>query len=186
MEKERGKLRSDNIKAVALAIAIAMLTRAYVAQAYHIPSGSMENTLLVGDHVLVEKISGHVSNPARGDIVVFNSPVEEKVLIKRVIGLPGETVSMEKGAVSINGKPITEPYLHPLGGAIPFGVSRSFPPLKVPTGAVFVMGDNRDNSGDSRLFGPVPISHIIGRALAIHWSWKDRYHVRWDRLGTSL
>jgi signal peptidase I len=181
------KAAADWAKTVIPALLLALFARTYVAQAYNIPSGSMENTLLIGDHVLVEKISRLMGPPRRGEIVVFKSHIEDKILIKRVIGLPGETIALRAGVVNINGVPLAEPYLHPGDFAAPSGAPRDFGPAKVPEGNVFVMGDHRDNSLDSRMFGPVALALIQGRALAIHWSWRDEgYAVRWNRVGKAL
>ncbi|MBI4829326.1 MAG: signal peptidase I [Nitrospinae bacterium] len=179
--------RAQTALTVLFAVAVALFTRAYVAQAYAIPSESMQNTLLVGDHVFVVKLAPRLSGVARSDIVVFDGPEGAQTLIKRVVGLPGETIRIENNTVYIDGVPLAEPYAvfernpynpHPL---------QNFGPYLIPDDGYFVMGDNRNNSGDSRFFGPVPKERIIGKAFLIHWSSEDSpLHVRWSRLGHLL
>jgi signal peptidase I len=175
---QRGFLRGFVV--VLIAGLAAVLLRAYVIQPYYIPSASMEPTLhgctgCNDDHVLVDKISYRFVNPSTGDIVVFHRPpkaqVPDNVLIKRVIGLPGDRIAMRDGHVILNGKMLQEGYLdkdHSCYASAPY---ENFPALTVPKGDVYVMGDNRCNSTDSRVFGPIPESLIIGRAFAIIWPW---------------
>jgi len=152
------------------ALVVALLIKTFLLQAFYIPSESMEPTLEVGDRVLVNKLSYDFHEVNRGDLVVFERPEADiandeaiKDLIKRVIGLPGETVESIDGQVYIDGQPLDEPYL-------PEGVTTtSFGPVTVPDGHVFVMGDNRANSSDSRVFGPIPADLIIGRAFLRVW-----------------
>ena len=183
---------------VAVAVLAAVLIRAFVAQAYYIPSPSMVPQLRVNDRVVVSRLAYHLHPPRRGDIVVFKSPPgieptpkapanfvvrifrdagvalgltqDQSVLIKRVIALPGETVSAHGGHVYIDGELLVEPYL-------PKGVTTSsFAPLKVPSGELWVMGDNRGNSEDSRYFGPIPERTIIGRAIWRVWPpWRPSF-----------
>ena len=173
-----------------VAFVIAFLVKTFVAQAFFIPSESMVHTLEVGDRVLVSRVSYHLHEPRRGDIVVFTSPFEtqgkgnsrsvpsriihtvlESVglrqpstedFIKRVIGLPGETVEGKDGKIYINGRQLVEPYLaeQPIG---------DFPPKTIPKGDLWVMGDNRNRSSDSRVFGPIKKSKIVGRAILRIW-----------------
>ena len=180
---------------VAIAFVIALLIKTFLLQAFFIPSASMEPTLMVGDRVLVEKISGRFGNPGHGDVVVFekdlaqvvspsedgdNEPVWTDVVnavkglfgfptgssqdfIKRVIAIEGDTVQGKGGEVLVNGKKVDESYL-------PDGISTSeFGPVDVPTGMIFVMGDNRGNSDDSRNFGPVPEDSVVGKAFLLIW-----------------
>ncbi len=159
-----------------VAIAVALLVQAFLVKPYRIPSESMENTLLIGDRVLVDRISWRFTEPKRGDIVVFHPPFSGPVLIKRIIGLPGDTVSLRDGHVYINGRQLTEPYVRTVGGVqepsdpfangLPWSLAQ---PYKVPPGSYFVMGDNRTDSGDSREFGPVKRSQMVGRAFARYW-----------------
>lgn len=151
------------------AILAAFLLRTYVVEAYYIPSGSMEPTLMVGDRILVNKLAFDFSKVHRGEIVVFRKTPGDlggpkiKDLVKRVIGLPGETISSSNGKVMINGKPLKEPWL-------PKGVlTRGIRTQKIPPHQYFLLGDNRSNSLDSRFFGPVPKSYFIGQAFVIFW-----------------
>jgi signal peptidase I len=147
--------------------------RTYVVASFYIPSASMEPTLhgcphCEPDMVVVDKLSFHFSHLSRTDVVVFNrpplAPPEDKQLIKRVIGLPGETVSGHDGHVYIGGKPLIEPYLNPACDG-----TADFAAVKVPAHEYFMMGDNRCNSFDSRFFGFIPESNVVGRAFAVIW-----------------
>jgi signal peptidase I len=169
---------------VLILIAVLLCTvvlRTYVVQSFYIPSGSMLPTLQVGDRIIVNKLSYRFHDPHRGDIVVFaRPPLEDQAyadLVKRVIGLPGETISSKDGYVYINGKRLNEPWL-PKGpqsytGALAGGDQHpqfDLPgPVKIPAGEYFVMGDNRTDSEDSRYFGPIPKSLIVGRAVFVAW-----------------
>lgn len=147
---------------IVVAFLISFLLRAYVIQPFRVQMTSMVSTLEPNDLVLVEKITYRFSKPQRGDIVVFvppNNPNDK--YIKRVIGLPGETVSIKSDTVYIDGKPLKEPYLN--------SPMADMEPIKVPEDSVFVMGDNRSVSLDSRSFGPIKISSIIGKAVLIYW-----------------
>jgi signal peptidase I len=157
-----------------------VLLRTYVVQSFSIPSLSMYPTLKVGDRIIVDKLSYHLHGVQRGDIVVFASPPLEDQeyadLVKRVIGLPGETISAKDGHVYINGKRLNEPWLPPgpasYTGALPGDAHPQFDlpgPVKIPPGEYFVMGDNRLDSEDSRFFGPIPRSLIVGRAEFVAW-----------------
>jgi signal peptidase I len=157
---------------LAAALAVAFVIKQFVVQAFYIPSGSMEKTLNIQDRVLVNKLSYHLHDVHRGDIVVFKRPKsasggpEIKDLIKRVVALPGETVESRDGRMFINDKPLDEPYLQPGILAVP-AVKRQ----TVPPGTYFLMGDNRSNSHDSRFedIGPIPRKLIIGRAFVRVW-----------------
>lgn len=155
-----------------VAIGVAVLIRTYVAQTFYIPSGSMEPTLMIGDKILVDKLSFHFESIARGDIVVFKRPpletdTEDADLVKRIVGLPGEFISSgPNGEVLINGKPIPEPYLTKQAREDPGPPIR---PQRIPKGDYFVMGDNRGDSSDSRVFGPIPGSLIVGGARFRIW-----------------
>lgn len=159
---------------VALGVAVAM--RTFVVQTFYIPSGSMEPTLMIGDRILVDKLSYHLHAVHRGDIIVFARPPNETLepgvndLVKRVIGLPGETISGHGGQVYINGKLLPEPWL-------PKGVvTGNFGPVKIPQGYYFVMGDNRPFSEDSRYFGPISGKLIVGRVVMRIWP-LSRIHI---------
>ncbi len=153
------------------AVLIALLVRNFVVQSYQIPSGSMKETLQEGDRVLVNHLSYRLHDVNRGDVVVFRrppsapaSPGDPEDLIKRAIGLPGETIQTIDGVVHIDGNPLDEPYLAP--GTLTFDIDE---PVEVPEGQVFVLGDNRGNSDDSRYIGPIDIDTVEGRAFAIIW-----------------
>jgi signal peptidase I len=175
-----------------------------VVQAFKIPTGSMENNLLIGDHLLVNKFVFAPTTTAlermllpidpirRGDILVFKYPEDpERDFIKRVIGLPGETVEMREKKIHIDGKPIEEPYVHfmfPIENRRPgdadfthADLQRNYGPVKVPDGYYFMMGDNRDNSQDSRYWGFLTRDYVKGKALFIYFSFGDG-GIRWRRL----
>jgi signal peptidase I len=152
-----------------VAVGVAVALRTFVVQTFYIPSGSMEPTLMVGDRIVVDKLSYDLHSVHRGDIIVFSRPPNEvgspdvTDLVKRVIGLPGETVSGQQGRVDIDGKPLAEPWL-------PRGVTTTpFAPITIPKGDYFVMGDNRGDSLDSRVFGPIRGSLIIGHVVSRIW-----------------
>lgn len=169
---------------VALAVVAALLLRSYVVAPYYVPSQSMEPTLhgcphCNDDHVLVEKLSYHFHAPQPGDIVVFNRPpnwhVSDAVLIKRVIGVAGDRITLRHGHVYRNGQRLDEPYVNPQckqGTTTKDGSTRAHRYPRVKQGEVFVMGDNRCDSADSRFFGDVPTNDIIGRAFLIIWPLK--------------
>jgi len=153
---------------VAAALGIALLIKAFLFQAFYIPSESMVPTLLTNDRVLVNKLSYRLHDVHRGDIVVFEAPEGQeqenvKDLVKRVVALPGELVETRDGRVYVDGQPLDEDYL-PSGT-----VSEGLPPTRVPAGSVFVMGDNRSQSRDSRVFGPIPLDDIVGRVFVRIW-----------------
>jgi signal peptidase I len=190
----KGRLR-ENIEALVIAVILALFIRAFIVQAFKIPSGSMKNTLLIGDYILVNKfIYGvkipftditliPIKNPQRGDVIVFKYPEDpSKDFIKRVVGIPGDTVEVKNKRVYVNGEPQkddfvihTKPFLTP---------GDNFGPVEVPSGKLFVMGDNRDESNDSRYWGFVDYGAVRGKAFIIYWSWdKIDFGVRWNRLG---
>ena len=147
------------------ALLVAVLVKAFLLQAFYIPSPSMVPTLHVNDRVLVNKLSYDLHDVRRGDVIVFKSPqvVAEKDLIKRVVGLPGDTVETRDGEIVVNDEVLDEPYLPKDVGTGPMEK------VTVPPGHFWVMGDNRGNSSDSRVFGPIPESSIIGRAFMKVW-----------------
>jgi signal peptidase I len=200
--KEKSRLR-ENIEAVLIAVLLALFIRTFVVQAFKIPSGSMKDTLLIGDHILVNKfIYGvklpilrkviiPVKEPQRGDIIVFKFPVEpEKDFIKRVVGLPGDRIEGRDKQIFVNGEPVredfairTDPHIFPAG----IQARDNFGPLIVPEHSLFVMGDNRDQSFDSRFWGFVDVKAVSGKAFMIYWSWdSDDFGVRWSRIGRHL
>ncbi len=160
----------ETIQILVLALVLAVCIRAFVAEPRYIPSESMLPTLEIGDRTIVEKLSSYAHSPHRGDIIVFAPPpqlqeqgyLEEQAFIKRIIGLPGETVAVENGRVSIDRQVLTETYI-----AEPPNYRMS--PIVVPPGQLFVMGDNRNNSNDSHVWGFLPQQNIIGRACFRFW-----------------
>jgi len=146
------------------------ILRPFVVQAFYIPSGSMEPTLLPGDRILVSKYIYYLREPRDGDVVVFEAPPEasneEKDFIKRVVGVPGDILEPRDGKLYRNGKPVDEPYIR---GAIPNYWPGLPPPYKVPPGYVVVFGDNRSNSNDSHHWGPLPRVNLMGKAFVIFW-----------------
>jgi signal peptidase I len=166
-DQPKSKAR-ETIETFAVAIALALLVRATVAEARYIPSDSMLPTLEKGDRLIVEKISYHFAEPHRGDIVVFYPPEGSgfdksgNAFIKRIVALPGEKIRVSEGKVFVNGKPQLEPYeLEP--------PDYEMPERKIPDGHVFVMGDNRNNSMDSHVWGVLPLENIIGKATVRFW-----------------
>jgi signal peptidase I len=182
----------EYFESIVIAVILALFVRTWVVQAFKIPTGSMENNLLIGDHLLVNKfVFGPTVSRAerallpirdirRSDVVVFKYPDEpERDFIKRVIGLPGETLELRNKKVYINGQPLDEPYVHFLEPAsasqevTSFDVRERYGPVRVPEGQYFVMGDNRDNSQDSRYWGFLPRHYLKGRASMIYWSYES-------------
>jgi signal peptidase I len=180
----------EYFESIIIAVILALFVRTWAVQAFKIPTGSMENNLLIGDHLLVNKmVFGPTASALertllpvrdirRRDIVVFKYPDEpERDFIKRVIGLPGDTLELRNKRVYINGQPLDESYVHFLESAsnvaevTSFDVRERYGPVKVPEGQYFVMGDNRDNSQDSRYWGFLPRHYIKGKALMIYWSY---------------
>ncbi|AFS54069.1 MULTISPECIES: signal peptidase I [Leptospirillum] len=183
------------------AIVVALLLKTFVVQAFRIPSGSMIPTLEVGDQILVSKFSYgirsplsdhywiHFSGPRRGDVVVFRYPKDEsKDFIKRVIGLPGDHIEIRQKKVYVDGKPLTEPYVQYLQPFVTDEPTRDvMKEVVVPPGEYFVMGDNRDDSYDSRFWGFVTENKILGKAEIIYWSWNNVSHsVRFSRIGQKI
>ena len=186
-------------EALAVALLLALFIRSFVVQAFKIPSGSMIPTLLIGDHILVNKFVYGVrmpvlgtqilpiGKPRRGDVVVFVYPQDEdKDFIKRVVGIEGDTVEVRSKRLFVNGAAVADPHAHFAEGEEGRSVPPrdDFGPFQVPPGYVFVMGDNRDRSYDSRFWGPVALDKVKGRAFLIYWSWdgSDRW-ARWERIG---
>ncbi len=197
------KLIKEYTEALIVALVLALFIRTFVVQAFKIPSGSMLETLQIGDHLLVSKFlygikvpftditAIPISDPQHGDIIVFEYPEDpSKDFIKRIIGLPGDTVEVRHKVVYRNGEPLNEPYVEhkdPLTRSGLMDHRDNMPPIVVPPHKYFVMGDNRDFSHDSRFWGFVDRSAIIGKAWRIYWSWGNPwYHVRWDRLGEKV
>jgi signal peptidase I len=159
----------ETLDATIFAALLSLIIIVFVVQAFYIPSGSMEPTLRTGDRILVGKFTYRVWDIHRGDIIVFRYPLNpNKDFVKRVVGLAGERIEMKDGLVSINGRPLSEVYPTALPGG-DRACSSNYGPEVVPAASVFVLGDNRCNSEDSRFFGFVPTKNIIGRALAVYW-----------------
>jgi signal peptidase I len=201
----------EYFESICIAVILALFVRTFVVQAFKIPTGSMENNLLIGDHLLVnkfvfaptmsslERMLLPIDPVRRGDILVFKYPQDpERDFIKRVIGLPGETVEVRNKKVFINGKPLDEPYVHFMfppeeraPGDVNFdNLKADYGPVTVPDRHYFMMGDNRDNSEDSRYWGFMPADYIKGKALFVYFSFTDpegrdsggSFGVRWGRL----
>ncbi len=188
----------EYVEAIVVALAIAMFIRTFIVQPYTIPSGSMMNTLIKGDCVLVNKfVYGikipftneylvNIGEPARGDIVVFEYPLDRsKDYIKRIVGLPGDTIAVHNKQLYVNGSRVDEPYvihIHP-NVQLP---QDNFGPITVPEGEYFMMGDNRDDSADSRVWGTVKRNLIVGKAWRLYWSWGSITDIRWDRIGKKV
>jgi signal peptidase I len=206
MVKTKSKTR-EYIESLIIAVIIALFVRSTFVQAYKIPSGSMEPTLLVGDHLLVNRLSYVVKipyfdnviytlgKPKRGDIIVFRYPENPKIdFIKRVIAVEGETIEIKDKVIYINGTRLSDPWGYyqntpPIPAA--FAPKDNFGPYKVPKDACFAMGDNRDNSQDSRFWGPVRKEHLVGKALILYFSWNSSTSdpmefVRWSRIGQLI
>ena len=201
-KRSKGKAR-ENIEALIIAILLALFIRAFVVQAFKIPSGSMQDTLLIGDQLLVNKfIYGvklpftdktivPIKNPQRGEIIVFKFPEDpSKDFIKRVVGVGGDIVEIKNKKVYVNGLEQADTFaVHVDNRIFPreFQPRDNFGPLKVPQGKLFVMGDNRDESNDSRYWGFVDISAVKGKAILLYWSWDSKnFRVRWGRLGQLI
>ncbi|RUM59712.1 MAG: signal peptidase I [Persephonella sp.] len=239
-EKQDGKSKNTQskrdiinfVKSVAVILLVIIFIRAFLAQAFNIPSGSMKPTLLVGDFILVNKLvygdwsldlffskigsyKNRLTTPDRGDVIVFKYPENPKIdFIKRVIGLPGDVVEVKNDIVYINGKPLRREYIGKFKENDSYtsmyyeyiprkdgtvhkytvmeiieGEGKDFGPIKVPKGHYFVLGDNRDNSRDSRFWGFVPDDYIIGEAFVIYFSIdpnKSIFGIRFDRIGKVI
>jgi len=192
-EFKKSTLR-EYFESIVIAVILALFIRTFVVQAFKIPTGSMENNLLIGDHLLVNKfVFAPTESSAertvlpigrikRGDVIVFKYPENpNRDFIKRVIGLPGETVELREKKVYVNGTALEEPYAHylqPVAGESEFhevtslDVRERYGPVTVPANQYFVMGDNRDNSQDSRYWGFLPRDNVKGKALLIYWSYE--------------
>ncbi|QJT09775.1 signal peptidase I [Oceanidesulfovibrio marinus] len=190
------KMLKEYTEAIVIAFILAMIIRAFFVQAFKIPSGSMLETLQIGDHLLVSKLIYGVkvpftdievvefSQPERGDVIVFEYPVNpSQDFIKRVIGLPGDTVEIRNKDVYVNGKKLDEPYVQHTDSRILESLRDNMAPRTVPENEYFVMGDNRDESHDSRFWGFVDRHKIEGKAWVIYWSWRGVSNIRWNRIG---
>ncbi len=162
---ETGYLIREILESVIVAVLLAFIIRFFLFQPFYIPSGSMEPTLKKGDRIVVNKLTYRLGEPKRGDIIVFKYPVNPKRdFIKRLIGLPGETIEVKDSKVYIDGKVLEQPFLPKK-----FTYNSNFGPVKIPENEYFMMGDNRNNSEDSRYWGTLPDENIIGRAIFVYW-----------------
>jgi len=197
------KIIWEYAKAIITALILAMLIRTFIIQAFKIPSGSMVPTLLIGDHILVNKFlygtkipfSGKrmlmFKKPERGDIIVFKYPENpSKDFIKRVVAVEGDVIESKNKILHVNGNMVNEPYAqHTDSSMRPMGIEPrdNFGPVIVPKDKYFVMGDNRDQSYDSRYWGYVDMKDIKGKALILYWSWdSEKSWVRFGRIGSLI
>jgi signal peptidase I len=208
MMKDKKRIVREYAEAIITALLLALVIRAYIVQAFKIPSGSMIPTLLIGDHLLVNKfIYGTkipfsdkriliFGEPAKKDIIVFKYPKDpEKDFIKRVMAVGGDQIESKNKVIFVNGEKVVEPYvqhvysfIYPVCANLMAGKDNpchrdNFGPLTVPKNKVFVMGDNRDQSYDSRYWGFVDLEAIKGKALIIYWSWDPNDSLRFKRIG---
>jgi signal peptidase I len=195
-----------NIEGIVIAILLALFIRTFIVQAFDIPSGSMEPTLLPGDYILVNKFIYGIripfinirlfsyKKPKRGDVTVFIYPKKPSLdFIKRIIGMPGETVQIIQGKIYIDGAPIPDPwgYFSEKEPPVFIAAVENFGPVQVPDDSFFVMGDNRNNSDDSRFWGFLPFNDVLGEAFIIYFSWNGNAEdllkkVRWSRIGELI
>ncbi|MGD9141416.1 MAG: signal peptidase I [bacterium] len=197
-KKKHSKKDTANewIKSILIALLLALLTRATVVQAFRIPTGSMEQTLLEGDFLLANRfLYGSqipftdvrlpaVREPKRGDIIIFEHPSEGKDFIKRCVALPGDRVEIRNDVLYVNGEAVDEPYkkLSTFGGSL-----ANYGPVIVPEDHLFMLGDNRHNSYDSRSWGPLDEKYIKGKAMVIYFSWNGEAHFpRFTRMGKII
>ena len=210
-EENKKSVFREYTEAIIIAVILALFIRTFVIQAFKIPSGSMLPTLQIGDHLLVNKFlygirvpfTGKVlvpiKDPKHGDVIVFRFPEDRSIdYIKRVIGVPGDKIEIKDKQLIINGKKAEDPHAHfSTPDIVPAGINSkdNFGPIIIPEGKLFVMGDNRDNSYDSRFWGYVDNSDILGKAIIIYWSWDikkpllslDRFaSIRWSRLADII
>ncbi len=203
---KRGDTFKDWVKTAAISLAIVVTFRGVVAQAYQIPSGSMESTLLVGDFLYINKMlygseidlgfGGRrffyhrfpaFRQPQPGDIIVFRYPPNPRQdFIKRCVAVAGQSIEIKDKVLYVDGVKREEPFIHHDDARIyPREISArdNFGPYVVPAGNVFMMGDNRDNSLDSRFWGPLPVANIKGKAMFLYWSWDgDKFRPRMERM----
>lgn len=196
----------QNVFGVVIAILLALFVRTFIIQAFDIPSGSMEPALLVGDYIFVNKFIYGIripyvnarffpfEKPKRGDVIVFIYPRDRsKDFIKRVIGEPGEKVRIVDGKIYINDGQIPDPWGSFAKDESPEFIHavENFGPVVVPEDSLFVMGDNRNNSDDSRFWGFLPVNNVLGKAFIMYFSWDGKAEhlvdkVRWSRIGRLI
>ncbi len=206
MEGKKSKTR-EYIESLIIAAIIAFFVRGFFIQAFKIPSSSMEPTLLIGDHLLVNRLSYvvkvpftdivflNLGEPERGDVIVFRYPLDkDKDFIKRVIAKGGDILEIKDKQVYINGKKVEDRHAHFSDNTIIPGYASpkdNLGPIVVPKGSFFVMGDNRDRSLDSRFWGFVEREHLVGKALILYFSWNNKPqgvldYIRWNRIGRLI
>jgi signal peptidase I len=206
MKKSKSKTR-EYLESLIIAAIIAFFVRGFVVQAFKIPSSSMEPTLLIGDHLLVNRLSYvvkvpftdivmlNLGKPKRGDVIVFRYPVDpDKDFIKRVIAVEGEKVEIKDKVIYVNDKKINDPWGYYADKAVIPGYlspKDNLGPIVVPKDSFFAMGDNRDRSLDSRFWGFVKTDLLVGRALILYGSWNSNppdflHHIRWERFGKLI
>jgi len=204
---QKKKFVKDYLEPIIIAVLIALFIRAFVVQAFKIPSSSMEPTLLVGDYLMVNKFIHGIripytdvkffqfKKPQRGDVIVFIFPLDpSKDFIKRVIGTEGEKVEIVHNKIYINDRLTDDPWGHFVTDQIPGSYLQrmeNFGPVVVPKDSLFVLGDNRDNSEDSRFWGFLNVNAVLGRAFIIYFSWNRDTEglfdkVRWSRIGKLI
>ncbi len=204
---QKKKFAKDYLEPIVFAVLIALFIRAFVVQAFKIPSSSMEPTLLVGDYLLVNKFMYGIripytdtkffkfTKPQRGDVIVFIFPLDpSKDFIKRVIGTEGEKVEIIQNKIYINDRLINDPWGHFVTNDFPRSYLQrmeNFGPVVVPKDSLFVMGDNRDNSEDSRFWGFLRVNAVLGKAFILYFSWNGNAEnlfdmVRWSRIGKLI
>ncbi|MBQ3058922.1 MAG: signal peptidase I [Desulfovibrio sp.] len=197
--KKRKPLWREYGEALLIALVLAFFIRTFVVQSFKIPSESMLQTLQVGDYLLATKFTYGLRvpftsyyfyegrQPERGDIIIFEYPKDPSVdFIKRVVGLPGDVIEVRNKQFYRNGEPVSESYVQFTDPHRQEAVRDNYGPVTVPPGKYFVMGDNRDNSMDSRFWGFVDKDAIRAKAWRIYWSWGGFDDIRWDRLGKLL
>ena len=206
-EKKHRSFFKEWVEPFLIAAVVALFIRQFAAEAFKIPSGSMIPTLEIGDHLLVNKFMYAptassverallpIGRIRRGDVLVFKYPVEpDRDYIKRVIGLPGETLQLKEKKIYIDGKPLDEPYVHfleePRGNSdlsevTSSDVRENYGPVTVPPNQYFMMGDNRDNSADSRYWGFMPRDYVKGKALLIYWAYESEREDYEDESATA-
>ncbi len=200
------RILKDYVEPILMAVLIALFVRTFIIQAFKIPSGSMEPTLLVGDYLLVNKFIYGIripytetklfefKKPKRGDVIVFVFPLDpSKDFIKRVIGTEGEKVQVIDSKIYINDKPIVDPWgrFEKIGSSAYRQSVENFGPVIVPKDSLFVMGDNRNNSEDSRFWGFLHVNAVLGQALVMYFSWDHNAPdllrlIRWSRIGKVI
>ncbi|MFC1683736.1 signal peptidase I [Candidatus Zixiibacteriota bacterium] len=174
--RKKSKFR-EYTEVIVISAVLALLVRSYIVQAFRIPSGSMEDTLLVGDFLLVSKFIYRFTDPKPGDVIVFRYPMDPKRdFIKRCVAAEGQTVQIKDKVLYVDGKRLPAPerskFVDPNVYPASLNARDNYGPVKVPVGMLFVLGDNRDNSRDSRYWGYLDKRLIKGRAFVLYWSWK--------------